>query len=66
MRIRLFVDRTKAGLQATIREQDDAGAYSNSRTFPVGSLEQAKRRASTVARGLGLTTFNLVDRTEKP
>ena len=66
MRVRLFVENTKAGLKATVREQDDAGVSSNTQTFRVSSMEQAKRRASTVARGLGLSSYSVVDRTQKP
>jgi hypothetical protein len=66
MRVRLFVENTKAGLKATVREQDDAGVSSSTRTFRVASMEQAKRRASTVARGLGLSSYSFIDRTHKP
>jgi hypothetical protein len=65
MRVRLFVENTKAGLKATIREHDDGGACSKIQSFRVISMEQAKRRASTVARGLGLSSYNIVDRTHK-
>ena len=65
MRIRLFIEETKSGLRATIREQDDAGAYSSSKSFRVENVEQAKRRAASVARGRGLGTYNLVDRTKQ-
>lgn len=64
MRVRLVIEATKTGLKATLREQDDAGAYSNTKSFAVASVEQAKRRAATLARSLGLPTYNLVDRTK--
>ena len=64
MRVRLFIEAAKSGLKATIREQDDAGACSNSETFRVENVAQAKRRAATVARGHGLSTYNIVDRTK--
>jgi hypothetical protein len=63
MQVRLFIEAAKGGLKATIRELDGAGA-SNSKTFLVENVAQAKRRAATVARGHGLSTYNIVDRTK--
>jgi hypothetical protein len=67
--VRLKIEDTREGLVATISQREDDGKLTGSSSiFLVDSKEEAKQRAKAVARGLGLTTYRVMDRTqaEKP
>jgi hypothetical protein len=63
--VRLKIEDTREGLVATISQRDDDGKITGSSSiFLVGNKEEAKQRAKAVARGLGLTTYRVMDRTQ--
>jgi hypothetical protein len=64
MFVRLKIEDTREGLVATISQRDDDGKTTGRPSiFLVGDKEEAKQRAKTVARALGLKTYGVVDRT---
>jgi hypothetical protein len=62
VKVRLTVESAGKRFRATIRERDD-GAEDRLATFPVESIGEAKKRASSVARAHGLTTYGFIDKT---
>jgi hypothetical protein len=67
MIIRLTIQQAGTGFRATISKRDDQGGgnIGHPETFLVDGKEDAKRRAKDMARGLGLKTYRVVDRTLK-
>jgi hypothetical protein len=64
MSVRLKLEDSSEGLVATISQRDEAGKVTGRpATFLVGTKEEAKERAKTLARTLGLKTYGIVDRT---
>jgi hypothetical protein len=65
MIIRLTIQQSGAGFRATIskREDEGHGAIGHPEVFLVDNKEEAKKRAKDVARGLGLKTYRVVDKT---
>jgi hypothetical protein len=65
MKVRLTIEQTEGGLRATIRQRDERRGSTSDQveTFPVESMDQAKRRAAGVARRHGLKSYGLVDKT---
>jgi hypothetical protein len=63
--VRLKIEDTREGLVATISQREDDGKLAGSSSiFLVGNKEEAKQRARAVARGLGLTTYRVMDKTQ--
>jgi hypothetical protein len=63
--VRLRIEDSREGLVATISQRDDDGKITGAPSiFLVESKEEAKQRAKAVARGLGLTTYRVMDRTQ--
>jgi hypothetical protein len=68
MKVKLTVDATKEGLRATILEQPAQGASVAAlapEPFMVARVEDAKKRASAVARLHGLAQYSFIDRTKR-
>jgi hypothetical protein len=64
MTIRLKIEDSREGLVATISQRDNDGKITGRPSiFLVGDKEEAKERAKAVARGLGLNTYGVVDKT---
>ncbi len=65
MIIRLTIQQAGAGFRATIsrREDEGSGAIGQPEIFLVESKEEARNRAKDLARGLGLKTYRVVDKT---
>jgi hypothetical protein len=65
MIIRLTIQQAGAGFRATIskREDEGNGAIGQPEIFLVESKEEARSRAKDLARGLGLKTYRVVDKT---
>lgn len=65
MIVRLTIQQAAAGFRATIskREEEGEGAVGKPETFLVDTKEEAKQRARDLARGLGLKTYRVVDKT---
>jgi hypothetical protein len=65
--IRLTIQQDGAGFRATISKRDDQGngIIGHPEIFLVDDKEEAKKRAKDLARGLGLKTYRVVDRTLK-
>ena len=64
MPVRLKIENSREGLVATISERDDAGKMiGRPSILLVGSKEEAKQRAKTLARSLGLKVYGIVDKT---
>jgi cyanophycinase-like exopeptidase len=64
MSVRLKLEDSRDGLVATISQRDDAGkVVGRPSVSVVGSKEEAKRRAKTLARSLGLKVYGIVDKT---
>jgi hypothetical protein len=65
MIIRLTIQQAGAGFRATIsqREEEGTGFVGQPEIFLVDSKEEAKKRAKDLARGLGLKTYRVVDKT---
>jgi hypothetical protein len=64
-KVKLTVERTDAGLRATIFQRKDPATRVGERAeaFLVESVPAAKKRASAVARQHGLSTYAFVDKT---
>ncbi len=65
MIIRLTIQQAGAGFRATIskREEEGNGAIGQPETFLVDNKDEARQRAKDMARGLGLKTYRVVDKT---
>ena len=63
MSVRLKIEDSREGLVATILQRDDAGnVIGRPSVFLVGSKEEAKQQAKTLARSLGLKVYGIVDK----
>ena len=64
MSIRLKIETSSEGLVATISQRDDTGKVIGTPSILlVGSKEEAKQQAKTLARSLGLKVYGIVDKT---
>ena len=64
MSVRLKIENSREGLVATISQRDDAGKVIGQPSVSlVGSKEEAKQQAKTLARSLGLKLYGIVDKT---
>ena len=62
--VRLKIENSREGLVATISQRDDAGKVIGRPSVSlVGSKEEAKQQAKTLARSLGLKLCGIVDKT---
>jgi hypothetical protein len=62
--VRLKIEDSHEGLVATISQRDDTGkVVGRPSVFLVGSKEEAKQQAKTLARSLGLKIYGIVDKT---
>jgi hypothetical protein len=68
--IHLKIEDSSEGLVATISQRDDTGTVIGTPSvLLVGSKEEAKQQAKTLARSLGLKVYGIIDKTatgEKP
>ena len=65
MFVRLKLEESREGLVATISEGDADGKIIGApRILLVRTKEEAKRKASAVARGLGLTSYRMIDKSQ--
>ncbi|MFZ2006938.1 MAG: hypothetical protein WB697_12665 [Stellaceae bacterium] len=65
MSVRLKLEDSRDGLVATISQRNDAGKVVGRPSVSlVGSKEEAKQKAKTLARSLGLKVYGIVDKTE--
>jgi hypothetical protein len=67
MIVRLTIQQDGAGFRAMISKRDDqgSGTIGAPEIFLVDNKDEAKKRAKDMARGLGLKTYRVVDRTLK-
>jgi hypothetical protein len=65
--VRLTIQQDGAGFRATISKREDQGntPVGLPEIFLVDDKEEAKKRAKDMARGLGLKTYRVVDKTLK-
>jgi len=65
MIVRLTIQQAGAGFRATIskREEEGNATVGQPEIFLVDNKEEAKKRAKDLARGLGLKTYRVVDKT---
>ena len=64
MSVRLKIEDSCEGLVATISQRDDTGKVIGRPSVSlVGSKEEAKQQAKTLARSLGLKLYGIVDKT---
>ena len=64
MSVRLKIEASSEGLVATISQRDDTGkVIGTPAVLLVGSKEEAKQQAKTLARSLGLKVYGIVDKT---
>jgi hypothetical protein len=62
--VRLKIEDSSEGLVATVSQRDDAGkVIGTPSVLLVGSKEEAKQQAKTLARSLGLKVYGIVDKT---
>jgi hypothetical protein len=60
----LKIEDGREGFVATLSQRDDRGkVVGRPSVFPVGSKEEAKSQAKTLARSLGLKVYGIVDKT---
>ena len=64
MSVRLKLEDGGEGMVATISQRNDAGKVVGRSVSLVGSKEEAKKKAKTLARSLGLKVYGIVDKTE--
>lgn len=65
MSVRLKIEDGHEGFVATISQRDDVGkVVGRPSVFPVSSKEEAKQRAKTLARSLGLKVYGIIDKTD--
>jgi hypothetical protein len=63
MSVRLKIENGSEGLVATISQRDDTGKVVGAPSvFLVGTKEEAKQQAKTLARSLGLKVYGVVDK----
>jgi hypothetical protein len=63
MSVRLKIENSSEGLVATISQRDDAGKVVGAPSvLLVGTKEEAKQQAKTLARSLGLKVYGIVDK----
>ena len=63
MSVRLKIEDSSEGLIATISQRDDTGkVIGTPSVLFVGSKEEAKQQAKTLARSLGLKVYGIVDK----
>jgi hypothetical protein len=67
MIVRLTIQQDGTSFRATISKRNDEGkdTIGQPEIFFVDDKEEAKKRARDMARGLGLKTYRVVDRTLK-
>ncbi len=67
MIVRLTIQQAGAGFRATLSKRNDQGkdTIGEPESFLVDDKDEARRRAKDLARGLGLKTYRVVDRTLK-
>ena len=67
MIVRLTIQQDGAEFRATISKRDDQAniRVGVPETFVVANKEEAKERAKDIARGLGLKTYRVLDKTLK-
>ncbi len=67
MIVRLTIQQDGVGFRAMISKRDDqgSGTIGAPEIFLVDNKDEAKKRAKEMARGLGLKTYRVVDRTLK-
>ena len=64
MSVRLKIETSSEGLVATISQRDDTGkVIGTPSVLLVGSKEEAKQQAKTLARSLDLKVYGTVDKT---
>jgi hypothetical protein len=64
MSVRLKLEDSREGLVATISQRNDAGkVVGRPLVSLVSSKEEAKQKAKTLARSLGLKVYGIVDKT---
>jgi len=62
--LRLKIEETPQGLTATLSQRGEDGKVTGRpAVFIVADKQEAKQRAKTMARALGLKTYGLVDKT---
>ena len=62
--VRLKIEDSSRGLVATISQRDDTGkVIGTPSVLLVGSKEEAKQQAKTLARSLGFKVYRIVDKT---
>jgi hypothetical protein len=62
--VRLKIEDNGEGFVATISQRDDTGkVIGTPSVLLVGSKEEAKQQAKTLARSLGLKVYGIVDKT---
>jgi hypothetical protein len=62
--VRLKIEDSSGGLVATISQRDHTGkVIGTPSVLLVGSKEEAKQQAKTLARSLGLKVYGIVDKT---
>jgi hypothetical protein len=67
MFVRLTLEESRDDLLATISERDgDGKIVGPPRIFLVRTKEEAKKRASAVAKDLGLTSYRIMDKSRTP
>jgi len=65
MFVRLTLEESRDGLVARISERDAAGKIASPpMIFLVRTKDEARKRASAVARGLGLTSYRIIDKSQ--
>jgi hypothetical protein len=65
MFVRLKLEDSSDGLVATISERDADGKIAGTPIiFLTQTKEDAKKKASAVARGLGLTSYRIMDKSQ--
>jgi hypothetical protein len=67
MIVRLTIQQEGPAFRATITKREDQGkdTIGSPEIFLVDDKDEAKKRAKDMARGLGLKTYRVVDRTLK-
>jgi hypothetical protein len=67
MIVRLTIQHDGTGFRATLSKRDDegTGTIGHPEIFLVDDKEEAKKRAKSMARDLGLKTYRVVDKTLK-
>jgi hypothetical protein len=65
MSVHLKIEDGRQGFVATVSQRDDVGKLiGRPSVFPVGSKEEAKQQAKTLARSLGLKAYGIIDKTD--